>query len=387
MKKSVNASAASAGDLSRYMADLSKVSLFSEGEEAEAFMRYESAEDSLVKRLASFPPVSVPGMEEVAGSMDGDSAGVLAAVKLVSDGSVGRGAAAFAAEVRAAGAAGTARAILTGRLLQEAESFEPRARGFVKWVRSVREAEENVFAAKDAIVEANLRLVVSFARHYRRSGSSMSFSDLVQEGNIGLMRAVEKFDHRRGVRFSTYASWWIKQGMRRALSDTDRMIRIPVHLSDRMYRLMRAERSHFAKTGRDLDVDEAAESLRVPKGKVDGIRVAYGTSFVSLDKPAGDDPESPPLAGVLEDPGSEVPSDLVEAGELADELRKALRSLTAREAAVLGWRFGLDGGEDLTLQQIADKYGLSRERIRQLENLALKKLRSRSSNLREFLGK
>jgi len=387
LKKSVNAKAPGAGDLSPYMKDLSKVPLFSADEEVEAFTRYERAEDLLVKRLASFPTMSVPVMERIAESMDGGSDEVRAAVDLVRRGSIGCGSSAFAEAVRAAGMSGEARSALSDGLLAQEDSFEPQERGFLRWVRSVREAEGRVAMAKDAIVEANLRLVVSFARRYRKSGSSMSFSDLVQEGNIGLMRAAEKFDHRRGVRFSTYASWWIRQSMRRALSDTDRMIRIPVHLSDRMFRLMKAERSHFAKTGTDLGTDDAAEKLGTSRGKVDKMRAAFATSFVSIDRPAGDDPDSPPVAGILEDPGSEFPSDLVEADQLAESVRKALASLTSREAAILGWRFGLDGSGDLTLQQIADKYGLSRERIRQLENTALKKLRSRSSGLREFLGK
>lgn len=384
----MNASAARKS-LSSYFSDMSRCALFSTEEEREAFKRYEEAEDEVIRRLASFPPVSLPAIEAVASGMDKaedlDGGEVRRAAEMVRSGRVKAGSASFAASVRAARLSWHARQ----RLTEEAASYErgsgTRA-GHRRWDESVARAKVPLDEAKDAIVRANLRLVVLFAKRYK--GTGLTFDDLIQEGNIGLMRAVEKFDYRRGVKFSTYATWWIRQGIRRALSDMDKTIRVPVHLSDKMIQLNHAEQSHLTRTGRPLSEEEAMEQLGLSRSKLNNIRQARGAVILSLD--GGHDGEEdglPPLSNLLKDESVKSPFDRVKAEELSEELRRSMSFLEDREADIVRWRFGLRGTDEMTLQEIAEKYELSRERIRQLESKALHKLRKGSLRLREFLDR
>jgi RNA polymerase primary sigma factor len=249
-----------------------------------------------------------------------------------------------------------------------------RGKGFAEWVRRVAAADRAAADARNDFVKANLRLVVSIARRFNHG--RMSLADLIQEGNLGLMKAVERYDYRRGFRFSTYASWWIRHAISRALADKGREIRLPVHMIDAQHRLAKARRELTAKLGRSPTSEELAEATQMPVDKIEKMRSWVLDQSISIDRPVGDE-DGRVLGEVLEDPDREEisPTEDLETEAMTTEIRTLLRSLKPIEADILRQRFGLDDDQELTLKEIGEKYNLSRERIRQLQEQALHKMR------------
>ena len=261
--------------------------------------------------------------------------------------------------------------------LAAGDRLAPKARRELEWIAN------DGRHAKNHLLEANLRLVVSLAKRY--TGRGMLFLDLIQEGNLGLIRAVEKFDYTKGYKFSTYATWWIRQAITRAMADQARTIRIPVHMVEVINKLARVQRQMLQDLGREPTPEELAKELDMTPEKVVEVQ-KYGREPISLHTPLGEDGDSE-FGDLIEDSEAVVPADAVGFTLLQEELSKVMDTLSDREAGVVGMRFGLTDGQPKTLDEIGRVFGVTRERIRQIESKTMSKLRhpSRSQVLRDYL--
>ena len=251
-------------------------------------------------------------------------------------------------------------------------------------LRVIRSGEWRAQDGQKRLIEANLRLVVSIAKRYTNRG--LGFLDLVQEGNIGLMRAVEKFEYQRGYKFSTYATWWIRQSVSRAIADQARTIRIPVHMIETINKVVRSSRYLVQQLGREPTPEEIAAKMEMPLDKVRNV-LRIVKEPVSLETPIGDEEESS-LGDFVEDRQTVSPADAAVYTSLEEQTRKVLATLTPREEQILRMRFGIGEKSDYTLEEVGQRFAVTRERIRQIEAKALRKLRhpSRARSIESFVG-
>jgi len=384
------------GAVSRYFRDISAHRVLGPEEETALAQDIEALEVEVWRRVLSFAPVTAHVAARIGESLEEPPAKELRAVERAAAKveSAGDAAAQRRLDKAAIKAATIARPTdqdkeLLKDLVAELNAYAGKARGSVRdtdihcsgksreyraFVANVRLAFGAATRARDAFVRANLRLVISIARRY--SKGPMGLADLIQEGNLGLLKAVDRFDYRRGFRFSTYASWWIRHSVGRALADRGREVRVPVHMVDASYRLKKAKRDLIARLGREPSESELASETEMSLDKLQQMSRLLLGNPVSMNQPVSNDDDRP-MVEVFQDPHAEevTPEDSLDRGIIERELRNVISDLSPIETDVVRRRFGLAGEREHTLQEIADSYHRSRERIRQIQAGALKKLR------------
>jgi len=273
---------------------------------------------------------------------------------------------------KAEGREGTPEVTDARRKLRECHEFLDRNTADVRKVLTeIALCENRILAARDKMIEGNVRLVISIAKRYANRG--LEFADLLEEGNVGLIKAVEKFNYRKGFKFSTYATWWIKQAITRAIADQSRTVRVPAHIIDAINKVAKIQRQFMQKSGREATVAELAQRLSTPKEKIEALS-KISQFGVSLDKPVDDD-ETSFIGDFIYDEKTASPSHAAGVSLLGEKLEEALAVLTKREEKVLRLRFGLGDGCPRTLEEVGQIFNITRERVRQIEAKALKKLR------------
>jgi RNA polymerase primary sigma factor len=378
--------------LSMYFRDMALLDVLRPEEEFTSAREIEALEIMLWEAVLSHAPAAARLLDAIATVPDYSAPAEVKSLRRVCSSATNRDAKAFARQ--AARTARKLRATDTDHLFIDAAlvaidhmalgigvrgegargSGTAKSKAFADWLRRVHNANRAANDARNDFVKANLRLVVSIARRFNHG--RMALADLIQEGNLGLLKAVERYDYRRGFRFSTYASWWIRHAISRALADKGREVRLPVHMIDAQHRLAKARRQLTGELGRQPTTEELAKATQMPLDKIEKMRSWLLEQSISLDKPVGDD-EGRVLGEVLEDPDREEasPTGDLEWEALTTEVRELLDELRPIEADILRQRFGLGTEQELTLKEIGDKYNLSRERIRQLQEQALTKMR------------
>lgn len=386
----------SANFLSVYFREMSDLEVMSAEEELEAATRIFHLRKEYWQAILSYPPFMDGIVEFIEAKLDPEEVPTkeLRAVRKASRNLRDRETRAHKDAFEAAGLALTERLldldtdnVIADQIVADVEALEagtrhgleldvkpPRegSRPFATYVDDVRRAGRQLRTAKNAFVKANLRLVVSIARRFNHG--RMPLQDLIQEGNIGLMKAVDRFDYRKGFRFSTYGSWWIRHAISRAIADKGRQVRLPVHMIDAYHKVNKARRELEASLGREPTREELAEHTGLALAKIEKMGTMLVDHPVSLDKPVSDE-DGRKVGDFLEDENAETPGDGLEADALNEQVKRLVSKLRPIEADIIRKRFGLIDEEELTLKEIGGQYSLSRERIRQLQEQALGKIR------------
>ena len=379
------------GVLTAYMSEMSRIGLLDKQAEIEVFKEFYEREDEYLEHLISLPVVAIPVVEGATAEMEArkepDLDAILHMRAIVTHLRRGDRIQAQSEVVRGARASDHVRRLqfaihdhgTTGLDL----GFSPQDAKHRRWAKKAGRLRGRLDEVKNRIASHNLRLVIMFAKRYLGMRGKLGMSDLVQEGNIGLIRAIEKFDASREVRFATYGSWWIRQSIRRAIADTGKTVRIPVHISDKYAKAIKGTSAHYTRTGEVLTRAQIAEEMGTTEDKLAGVEMAR-MSALSLDTPMGPGEDDTPYVDGLIDPKTEEPDDTAILEQLGTDLEKAMERLSHIEDYIIRHRFGM-GTKPQTLAEIAKRYGLSRERIRQLEASALAKLRKAEGVLAQYL--